>query len=126
MSANEKFGRGAVVQCPVPNQEDRSKFTYRTAVVLSDDGVNCDLLICPTTSSVNQAHRYSYSFVVLKNSAEGKAMCLAYDSLIMADRTGKIPRSVIKRYRNGQAPESILAKIDELRKQMKIDADLSK
>jgi hypothetical protein len=38
MSGNEKFGRGAVVQCPVPNQEDPSKFTYRTAIVLRTTG----------------------------------------------------------------------------------------
>jgi mRNA-degrading endonuclease toxin of MazEF toxin-antitoxin module len=122
MSVNEKFGRGAVVQCPVPNQEDPSKYTYRTAIVLSDDGVNCDLLICPTTSSLIQSNRYNYCIKILKESPEGKAMCLGYDSLIIVDRVGKVPRSIIKRYRNGQTPDLIMNKIIELYEQMKLDS----
>jgi hypothetical protein len=48
-------------------------------------------------------------------------MCLAYDSLIIADRVGKVPRRIIKRYRNGQAPESVMAQIAELLKKKRKD-----
>ncbi|MCU0434872.1 MAG: hypothetical protein MUC87_15560 [Bacteroidia bacterium] len=57
----------------------------------------------------------------MANSPEGAAMCLAYDSLIIADRVGKVPRRIIKRYRNGQAPESVMAQIAELLKKKRKD-----
>ncbi len=95
----------------VPNQENHQKTTTRPCIIIED--LEDKVVICPITKQLHQADRYDYSFVVEKDSEEGQAMGLSFDSLVVLDREVESYRFRLHK-KMGECPESIINKIEEL------------
>jgi hypothetical protein len=93
-----------------PNQEDKSKGTLRWAICVEDLGN--DVRIIALTKVLKQQKFYPKSFIVLKDSSDGKSMGLIYDSLIIPDRVTDTSKEFC--YLNGKCPPDILNKIIRL------------
>lgn len=106
-----------VVTVPAfPNQEDSKLSTTRPCIIIED--LQDQVVICPITKQLSQKDRYEYSFVVEKNSLEGKAMGLSFDSLIVVDREAVLEKLRLHK-KIGECPDSIIEKIEDLLKEKK-------
>jgi hypothetical protein len=107
-----------VVGALFPNQEDKSKSTPRPAIVLED--LQSEVLLCPLTTQLHQASKYKYTIEVKQKSAEGIAMNLTGDSIIVLDR-----QEIIRKHRltgpYGVCPGTLCDKIEEMISKMKKD-----
>ena len=94
-----------------PNQENSKETTARPVIIIED--LQDEVLLCPVTKQLKQKDNYKNTILVLKDTEEGKAMGLDFDSVIILDRivplkklrlTGKI----------GSCPDSIIEQIEEM------------
>lgn len=90
-----------------PNQEDKSKGTLRWAICVEDLGSK--VRIIALTKVLKQQKFYPKSFIVLKDSDDGKSMGLAYDSLIIPDRVTDVAKEFC--FVNGKCSPTLLSKI---------------
>jgi hypothetical protein len=94
-----------------PNQENKG-FSNKLCIVF-DTEFNCAYLV-PCTTKTNQEWRYKKHFEIKKNSPEGIQMKLKEDSMIIIDRMDPMPYNIIKDEHDGNVPENILLKIEEM------------
>lgn len=108
--------RGSLVYLLFPNEESKGKdFSVKLAIVLSINDSSIECAMVPCTSQTHQIHRYDMSFIIKKNSTEGKSMNLKSDSIIIVDRfLANVPIAIIQSIHNGIAPESVLIRIEKI------------
>ena len=108
-----------VVHVPAyPNQENQKEFTARPVIIIED--LQDEVAICPVTKQLHQAANYSYAFIIMKNSPEGRQMGLTFDSLIVLDRIAQFKKIRLLDC-IGSCPDSVIEKIEELLRKMKED-----
>jgi hypothetical protein len=90
-----------------PNQEDKTKGTIRWAICVEDSGTKVKIIAL--TKVLEKQIKYPKSFVVLKDSPDGKSMGLKHDSLIVPDRATETSKEFC--YVNGKCPPTLLSKI---------------
>ncbi|MBN2636001.1 MAG: type II toxin-antitoxin system PemK/MazF family toxin [Prolixibacteraceae bacterium] len=106
-----------VVTVPAfPNQENSKLSTTRPCIIIED--LQNQVVICPITKQLTQQNRYKFCFVVEKDSLEGKAMGLSFDSLIVVDREAVLEKVRLHR-KIGECPDSIIERIEDLLKEKK-------
>ena len=104
--------RGDLVYLPIPNQEGGHGISVKLSIILENS--HSLITVVPCTSQ-DQAWRYDKKIIVLKDSPEGKAMKLRWDSIIMIDRMDPFPERMIQSiHEGGKAPESLLKKIEDM------------
>lgn len=105
--------RGSLVYALFPNEENNGEdFSVKLCIILNEE-LKCAFFV-PCTSQVHQDYRYEMSFIIKKDSPEGKQMNLKNDSLVIIDRFDKLPISIIRSIHKGTTPESILKRIERL------------
>lgn len=102
---------GHVVNVRFPNQENIKKSTVRPAIIVEDleDEVEVVFMTCQTS----QQKHYPDSFIVKKDSKEGKILKLTCDSLICPDRSFQVKKIRLFERTNGPCSEELLNKILE-------------
>lgn len=99
-----------------PNQENGKETTARPVIIIED--LQDEVLLCPITSQLKQKDNYKNIILVLKDSEEGKAMGITFDSLIVLDRI--LPLKKIRLAgKIGSCPDSIIEKIEEMLSMMR-------
>lgn len=95
-----------------PNQENKKEVTARPVIVIED--LQDEVEVCPVTKQLNQKNNYKYTIEVMKDSPEGIAMGLDYDSLIVLDRTTVFKKSRLVA-KIGKCPTAIINKIEGMK-----------
>lgn len=101
---------GDVIQIYYPNEENPNLTTFRPGIVIECDSL--EALIVPMTKQLHQQKNYPESFIIEKDSADGKMMKLGYDSLIIPSRKAYFTYNRIMPYIGmGKCPAYILDKL---------------
>ena len=93
-----------------PHQENKNQGEARW-IILLEDFVKT-VLIVPLTKQTQQISNYPKSFIIKKDSPEGKQMGLPHNSIIMIERVTEMSKFVIsKATQCGVCSEELLEKI---------------
>lgn len=96
-----------------PHRENKEEGEARWVILLENH--ISTVLIVPLTKQVHQIKHYPKSFLIKKDSAEGRQMGLLHDSLVLVERVTDMSHFVIsKATQKGVCPDEILDKIQEL------------
>jgi hypothetical protein len=101
-----------------PNQEEPSETTARPAIIIED--LQNEVLLCPVTKQIHQAQNYKYTFLVKKDSDDGKLLGFEYDSIIVLDRCVQLNKNRLCG-KKGICSDYIIEQIDKILLQMKKD-----
>jgi len=107
----QKYSLGDVVNLEFPNQENGKKSTYRPAIIVED--LENEAIIIFVTKQLHQQPLNPDSFVVDKDSDEGKQMGLGYHSLICPRRQEQIRKILINPPPRGRCSQEMIEKLEE-------------
>ena len=91
--------RGDVVLVPFPFADQPDRLKLRPALLVQRDGLELDVETLVVVAITSRRHRAGVAtrLAVAADSAEGRAMGLVVDSVIMTDRLATIDRADIVR-----------------------------
>lgn len=96
-----------------PHQENKNQGEPRWIILLEDHIKS--VLIVPLTKQTHQIDNYPKSFIVKKDSPEGKSMGLPFDSIVMIERVTEMSTFVLSKAKQyGTCPDQLIDKINEL------------
>ncbi|HTC00145.1 MAG TPA: type II toxin-antitoxin system PemK/MazF family toxin [Ferruginibacter sp.] len=94
-----------------PNQEDKTQYTKRPAIILEVIGNR--VKACCITKEVTQQSRYTDTILIGLNTPESKGMNLPYESIVVLDRMAEIDSSKVIDPPFGRCPGIVIKKIKE-------------
>jgi hypothetical protein len=109
-SPTKYYSTGDVIVLYVPHKEDNTIGEDRWAICLEDLGD--EIIMVPLTKKTLQKKRNPKSFIIKKDSDEGKSMKLLYDSLVLVNRASR-KRKLIA-IKHGYCPEKLIDKLHKL------------
>jgi len=92
------------------NEENKTQGTPRWVICFED--LEDEIIAIPLTKNISQIKNYPGSFIITKDSEEGIAMGLLYDSLVMPSRAER--RKKVSALKNGRCSEELLDKLHKL------------
>jgi len=93
-----------------PHQEDKTQGEPRWLICLEDYGN--DIYAVPLKSNLSHQKHHKDSFVIKKDSNEGKLMKLKNDSLVVTDRAQRIKK--VRAIIHGECTKNLMERLQNL------------